>query len=352
MSLVVGRREYLKPVSALTRTGLIRLWVGILVLCGGSEAVAAPSVSCAAARGSVARAVCADPKLSRLNREVRGLYRKALLTGDRASLRAAQWSWVVQRKRTCAKKPGAEMATCVAQSQNARILELQNLLETGSAATTGKVTVASPPKPPVPPPKQNADCTSAIGVIDRAICNDATLRHWEDRLGKLYQQALADPLFRTVVVDDQQRWIGERTSCGTLSSAKMTDCVLQMTKRRIEQLVQLINSGDDAQDRTSKVTKILSGKTVPPPGLDADTIDRESARADQSELIISNARTCIRKNFGAAAGVAASDEKQVVALMSEICFGDFSKKLSALELGALAKPSFEMLVQQELRASK
>jgi uncharacterized protein len=353
MSLVVGRREYLKPVSELTRTGLIRLWVGILVLCGGSQAIAAPSVGCAAARGSVARAICADPKLSRLNREVRGFYRKALLTGDRASLTAAQWSWVVQRNRTCAKKPGAEMAACVAQSQNARILELRNLLEAGSAATSEKVPVASPPQPPVTPPKQNADCTNAIGVIDRAICNDATLRHWEDRLGKLYQQALGDPLFRTVVVDDQQRWIGERTgSCEALSSTKMTDCVLQLTKRRIEQLVHLINSRDDAQDRTSKVTKILSGKTVPPPGLDADTIDRESARADQSELIIGDARTCIRKNFGAAAGVAESDAKQVVALMSEICFADFSKKLSALELGALAKPSFEMLVQQELRASK
>jgi hypothetical protein len=155
------------------------------------------------------------------------------------------------------------------------------------------------------------------------------------------------------LAQDQQRWIGERTSsCGALSSSEMTNCVLQMTKRRVEQLVQLINSRDDSKDRASKVEKILSGKTTPPPGLDADSVDRESARADQSELAIEDARTCIRKNFGGAGSVAESDRGQAVALVSAACFNEFSKKLSALELGALAKPSFEMLVQQELSASK
>jgi hypothetical protein len=39
-------------------------------------------------------------------------------------------------------------------------------------------------------------------------------------------------------------------------------------------------------------------------------------------------------------------------LISAACFADFSKRMSALELGALAKPSFEMLVHQELSTSK
>ncbi len=343
----------------MTKAGLIGLGVSILIFGGGceaiaapGEAIAAPSVGCAAARGSVARAICGDQKLSRLNREMRGLYRKSLLVGDRRSLIEAQWSWIVQRNRTCAKKQGAELGTCIVQSLNARILELKNVLEP-TPATSEKLAVASPPTLSVLAPKPDSNCANAIGVIDRAICNDATLSHWEDRLGKLYQQALGDPSFRTVLADDQQRWMGERTgSCSVLSSTQLTDCLLQMTKRRIEQLVQLINSRDDPQDRASKVEKILSGKTKPPPGLDADTIDRELARADQSELILNDARTCIRKNVGVAGGVETFDSKQVVDRMSAICFDDFSRRMSALELGALAKPSFEMLVHQELSASK
>ena len=91
----------------------------------------------------------------------------------------------------------------------------------------------------------------------------------------------------------------------------------------------------------------LSSKTTPPPGLDADTIDRESVRADQSELILADARTCIRRNVGVVGSLEASDAKQ-----STACFADFSKRMSARELGALAKPSFEMLVRQERSASK
>jgi uncharacterized protein YecT (DUF1311 family) len=255
---------------------------------------------------------------------------------------------MVERERTCAKKQRGELDACIGQSLNARILELRNVLEPASAATEKS---AAAPLLPVLAPKP--DCVSAIGVIDRAICNDAKLGHWEDTLGKLYQQASDDPSIRLVLVADQRRWIGERAgSCGALSSAQMTDCVLQITKRRIEQLMQLINARDDPQDRASEVEKILAGKTVPPPGLDADTIDRESVRADQSELILADVKTCIRKNVGAIGGLDSSDSKQLMDRISAACFADFSKRMSALELGALAKPSFEMLVNQELSASK
>jgi uncharacterized protein len=334
----------------LTKTRLIQLWVSILVLGGGCEAVAAPSAGCVAVRGSVARAICGNQKLSGLNREVRGLYRKALVVGDRPSRIAEQWSWIVERDRTCSKKQRGELDACVVQSLNARILELRNVLEPPSAAT--EKSAAAPPLP-VLAPKLNADCANGIGVIDRAICNDAKLGHWEERLGKLYQQALEEPAFRLVLADDQQRWIGDRAgSCGALLSTQMTDCVLQMTKRRIEQLVQLINARDDPQDRSAKVEKILAGKTTPPPGLDADTIDRESVRADQSELILADVRTCIRKNISTVGSLDSPDSKQVVDLISAACFAEFSKRMSALELGALARPSFEMLVHQELSASK
>jgi uncharacterized protein len=283
---------------------------------------------------------------------MRGLYRKALLVGDRQSLVAEQRSWVVERNRTCVQKQGTDIGPCVARALNNRILELRNAL-VPVAATSEKLAVISPQTSPAPAPKQSADCANAIGVVDRAICNDSTLNHWEDRLGKLYQQALEDPSFRAVLADDQQRWIRERTgTCGAQSATKMTDCILQMTKRRIEQFVQFINSRDEPQDRPSKVKKILSGETMPPPGLDAESIDRESTRADQSELILGDLRNCIRRNIAVAGSAEASNEKQMVALVSATCFPDFSKRMSALELGTLAKPSFEMLVHQELGTTK
>jgi uncharacterized protein len=329
--------------------GLIQFWMCILMLGWGCEAIAAPGVGCAAAHGSVARAICGDLKLSRLNREMRGLYQKALLVGDRRPLIAAQWSWIVERNKTCARKPRAELLACIVQSLDSRILQLRNVAEPAYAATEQSPALSLPR----PAPQSNADCANAVGVIDRAVCRDPNLGHWEDRLGKLYKQALDDPSVRMVLADDQRRWIGERTgSCGALSSTQMTDCALQMTKRRIEQLVQLINSRDDTPDRASKIEKILAGDSLPPPGLDADSIDRESAHAEQSEIVIEDARVCIRNNLKAAGGAAASDPGQALVLISSMCFNDFSKKLSALDLGALAKPSFETLVHQELDASR
>jgi uncharacterized protein len=336
--------------ARLTRAIPIALWLTLTVLGGEREAVAASNGGCAIVRGGVARAICSDPKLNRLNWEMRRLYQRALLTGDRRSLVAEQWNWIVERNRACAKKQGVDVGACIALSLTQRILEFRTVLERVPQAS-GKLAIVPTQVPHATASKQNTDCLNAGGAVDRAICNDATLSHWEERLGKLYQQALDDPSFREILVNDQQRWIRERNdTCGP-SLPQMTDCVLQMTKRRIEQFVQFINSRDDPQDRRLRVGEILSGKIVPPPGLDADSIDRESARADQSELILADARICIRKNFNTG-NAEVSDEKQLVALVSAPCFTDFSNRLSALELGALAKPSFEMLVHQELSASK
>jgi uncharacterized protein len=335
----------------LTNARLIQLLTCILIL-GGSDAIAAPRGGCATARGSVVKAICGNPKLSQLNREERSLYRKALLVGDRRSRTNEQFTWIIERNRSCGQSLTSELENCITQSLNARILELRSALDP-SPTTSEKSPVVSPPVLAAPTPKASSDCGNLIKGLDGAICNDATLSHWEDRLGKFYQKALDEPSTRSMLAQDQQRWIGERiSSCGALSSSEMNECALQMTKRRVEQLVQLINTREDSQDPASKVEKVLSGKNTPPPGLDADSIDRGSARADQSELVIEDARNCIRRNAVSIKNVAGSDQGQAVALMSAVCFNEFSKKLSALELGALAKSSFEMLVRQELSASK
>jgi uncharacterized protein len=177
--------------------------------------------------------------------------------------------------------------------------------------------------------------------VARAICGDADLRHWEDRLAKFYQRALENSSVENVLTDDQKRWMGERTERrSTLPSVQMVDCLLRMTKRRVEELALVIHTRDDREDRLPKVEKILIGATPRLPGLDAATIDRESDRADQSELALESARACVRKNAGAANISDVSGAKKAAEAVASACFGEFSRRMTALELGALAKPSF------------
>jgi uncharacterized protein len=321
----------------------------------------ASGAGCAAVRGVVSRTICSDQELARLNREMRGLYRRAQASGDRHAQILAHWHWIIERNKTCGRKQASELRACVVQSYNVRMAELRHALEQGRAPVERMAAIAPPPSVSVSPAKSatlksataSSACANQIGPVDRAICNDVNLGHWEERLGKLYQQALDDPLIRTILTDDQARWTAERgKSCVGPASNEIVDCVLRMTKRRVEELALVINARDDPQDRAAKVEKILSGRTAPPPGLDADTIDRESERADQSELVLADARTCIRKNAGPGGTAIASDDRKLEEAVSTICFGDFSKRMSALELGALAKSSFQMLVRQELSVSK
>jgi uncharacterized protein YecT (DUF1311 family) len=259
---------------------------------------------------------------------------------------------MIERHRICSKKQGGELKACIAQSLRSRIVEFRNVLDPGSASPQ-KTVVTSTEGSPMPAPGQKADCPGESGPVDRAICGSATLAHWEDRLGKSYQQALDDPPIRTILADDQKRWTTERAeNCGALPSTRLTDCVLLMTKRRLEQLVQVIRSRDDPGNRASTIETILSGQTPPPPGLDADTIDRESNRAEQSELVLADTRICIRRNAGSPGSSETSHSKRVEDLVSTACFGDFSKRMSALDLGALAKSSFDMLVRLELGDSQ
>jgi hypothetical protein len=75
---------------------------------------------------------------------------------------------------------------------------------------------------------------------------------------------------------------------------------------------------------------------VTPPllGLDADTIDREPDRADQSELSLESARACVRKTAGAAHAYDVDGAKQAAEVVTAACFGQFSKQMTTLELGA------------------
>jgi uncharacterized protein len=342
-----GRLTKIRPIMGVFAFALA---YGCVASAAQTTTMVAPSAAaCAAFRGIVSRAICGDPELVRLNRQMRVLYRKAQFVGDRRSQAVAQWRWIIERNRTCGRVPASELKACVAQLLSARMVELRHVFEQGQASIERTVVTAQPSQPPTVKPV----CSNQIGPVNRTICNEANLGHWEDRLGKLYQQALDDPPVHAILAADQARWIGERAeSCAGLPPAEVIDCVLRMTKRRVEELAEVINSRDDSQDRVSKVEKILAGQTAPPPGLGADAIDRESDHADQSDLVLADARTCIQKNAGSPGGTEAHDDRKVEELLSSSCFSEFSKRMSALELGALAKSSFEMLVQRELGVRK
>jgi hypothetical protein len=118
---------------------------------------------------------------------------------------------------------------------------------------------------------------------DRAICGDANLRRWEDRLTKFYQWALDEPSVRKVISDDQKRWIDERTAFRPNGRLPVTG--VQAPGRRT-----CSGHPHARRPRRSAVKRRknprLTGVTPPLLGLDADTIDRESDRADQSELAL------------------------------------------------------------------
>jgi uncharacterized protein len=302
-----------------------------------------PGATCGTARSVIARTICNDIDLARLSRETRVLYRKARFVGDRRSQVQLHWSWIVERDRTCGRKSGRELKACLSQALNARIANLHRTLEREPAQISSRPPSATETRP---------DCSMETAQVARAICGDAKLRHWEDRLAKFYQRALEESAVENVLTDDQRRWMDERTQQCTPPSVQMVDCLLRMTKRRVEELALVIHTRDDPEDRIPKVEKILIGTTPPLLGLDAETIDRESDRADQSELALESARACVRKNAGAANISDVSGAKQAAELAAAACFGEFSRQMTALELGALAQPSFDMLVGQELGARK
>jgi uncharacterized protein len=323
---------------------LAPFWLIIMFSLGVCPAEA-QTLDCATAQGPVTRAICSDPKLQQLNRDMRGVFQKSLLMGDKQKVVEDQKNWRSERYKSCAKKPGAEVGRCIELALTTRIQEIKASLNQRANAPPPAGQVASPAPSP---PTANTSCAGSADVVDRASCNDPILSHWHDLLGTFYQQALNDATYRSLLAEDQRRWAGELSKrCGSLPSAQATNCILPATKQRIEQLVQFIKSRDDTTDRASKIKNILAGKTTPPPGLDADSIDRESSRADQSEQILNDARLCIRSNVGVAKSLAGNPD-QTIALLTDKCFADFSKRFAALELGPLAASSFKTLVQREL----
>jgi uncharacterized protein len=327
---------------------LAQFWL-IFILSFGGRPAEAQTVDCATAQGPITRAVCSDSKLQQLNRNMREVFRKSLLDGDKGKVLEDQKNWLRERNKICANKLGTEVARCIELALTTRIQEIKARLNQRANKPPPTNLVASPPPSP---PTSNPSCVGSMDAVDRASCIDPLLFHWHDLLATFYQQALNDAAYRSLLADDQRRWTGDLSKrCGSLPSAQATNCILPATKQRIEQLVQFIKSRDDTTDRASKIKNILAGKTTPPPGLDADSIDRESSRADQSEQILNDARSCIRSNVGVAKNLAGNAD-QTIAFLTEKCFADFSKRFAALELGPLAASSFKTLVQRELDDQK
>jgi uncharacterized protein YecT (DUF1311 family) len=100
---------------------------------------------------------------------------------------------------------------------------------------------SAPPKPIRMAP--SFDCRAASNSIERAICGNPTLSAWDSRMGQQYQQALRikkDGDAQSILAS-QRAWIQERNSrCGSVTDIAVWDCLLGMTKQRIDSLTKLL----------------------------------------------------------------------------------------------------------------
>ena len=57
------------------------------------------------------------------------------------------------------------------------------------------------------------DCTKASNFVERAICSDRRLNRLDDKLGRLYKDALADTSDSSALKAEQRAWISSRNQC-------------------------------------------------------------------------------------------------------------------------------------------
>lgn len=91
------------------------------------------------------------------------------------------------------------------------------------------------------------DCRAASTVIDRTICNDATLSALDARMGRAFQQALQAAADRLSLIENQHLWLAQRDQgCGSLAYSVIVSCLLEATRARTAVLSRNIISAPEA----------------------------------------------------------------------------------------------------------
>lgn len=109
------------------------MFAALLSLWPGLNADAA-SFDCAKAKSAEEKAVCADPKLSKLDAQMGAAYHvalKALSPQGQVALRDGQRQWIKYGRDVCAKQRGdlPKLSTCLAGLYSSRLDELKNVTQ-------------------------------------------------------------------------------------------------------------------------------------------------------------------------------------------------------------------------------
>lgn len=76
------------------------------------------------------------------------------------------------------------------------------------------------------------DCTAARDLVERVICSDAVLAQWDAQMGQLYRRALSIQNASSSLVENQRRWLVQRSSCQTADIESTKRCLIEVTRQR------------------------------------------------------------------------------------------------------------------------
>jgi uncharacterized protein len=119
------------------------------------------------------------------------------------------------------------------------------------------------------------DCNKASTRSEKIICSDSKLSSADERLAKVYKEALAASADKEALRHEQKEWLAsERDVCATVA------CMLDAYLARIGQLEKIPGGAATASNSTTRAAPILVIQAVPenPP----NALERNNAPARQA----------------------------------------------------------------------
>lgn len=196
-------------------------------------ALAQPSFDCRQARAWDERQICAQADLAELDRRIAAAWRavtERATPEQRAELQTQQRAWLAER-RACEGPQAREAQSCVRRVMRARARDLEAMVASGGAATTGAAEAAKPPPAPVPAVTALAavTCPSSTGWAAPRICATPGMRELDAAVVRDAAAARArfasQPAVLTEIEALLTRYVAEREACGRAAGRVPIDCL-------------------------------------------------------------------------------------------------------------------------------
>jgi len=185
-----------------------------------------PNFECTTVRNGAERMICARKNLSRLDRQLAGVYgvlKKDIPKGGRSALRKAQSGWLVGRNNC------GEDAKCLRRKYKTRIFELEAQHdEIRSAAWQRPVKV-----------EPSFSCRHARRPAETTICDNGVLAQLDREMASTYyalRDATTNARKRGQLKYKQKVWLTERNNCGY-----RVNCLRDKYETRLYQLERALD---------------------------------------------------------------------------------------------------------------